>query len=179
MAFEHKAAAAAFPWFGTEGADTKSGTAGEDFLIGLGGNDTLRGLGGNDALNGQKGADRLYGGGGLDRIYASGGDQAWGGAGADVFVLLDRDRLPDLTDAGTVLIRDFDAVGADHDRLDLSNFETAWRHRDAGLEDGFEMFQSGANVVLRLEGLDGSITRVVLENTRLSDLNWADFFFSA
>ena len=167
------------PWFGTDDADKKLGTLGDDFLIGLGGNDTLRGLAGDDALNGQKGADQLYGGAGKDRIYASGGDQAWGGSGQDDFDFLDRDRLPDITDPGVVRIKDFDARGADHDRMDISNFATKWASRDAGLEDGFEMVKSGANVILRLLGDDGSITKVVLENTKLADLDKGDFFFGA
>lgn len=167
------------PWFGTERADNKSGTKGNDFLIGLGGNDTLRGLAGDDALNGQKGADMLYGGAGKDRIYASGGDQAWGGSGQDVFVFLDPDRLPEITDPGLVRIKDFDAVGADHDRLDISNFATKWASRDAGLEDGFELVKSGANVVMRLKGEDGTITKIVLEHTKLADLDKGDFFFGA
>lgn len=177
MTFKGKQAIIPDPWFGTDDPDDKSGSSRADFLIGLGGNDTLRGLGGGDTLNGQKGADKLYGGAGADRIYASGGDRVWGGAGSDVFVLLDSDRLPDITDPGRAVIKDFDAVGADHDRLDLSNFATQWADRDAGLDDGFELVKSGANVIMRLAGLSGAVTTVVFENTRLADLDLGDFLF--
>lgn len=165
------------PWFGTTGPDDKSGTAEDDFLIGLAGNDTLRGLGGNDALNGQQGADRLFGGTGQDRIYVSGGDVASGGRGADVFVFLDVDRLPEIADPGTARIKDFDAVGTVHDSLELTNFATSWDARDRGMEDGFEMFASRGNVVIRLAGADGTITRIVLEDTRLADIDQGDLFF--
>lgn len=173
-----RAAAVLEPWFGTDGPDDKSGTARADFLVGLKGDDTLRGLGRSDTLNGQEGADKLYGGAGADRIYVSGGDRAWGGTGSDTFVLLDYDKLVGFTDPGRGVIKDFDAVGADHDVLDVSMFETTWANRDAGMEDGFEILQSGANVVMRFEGQNGSVATVVLENTRLADLDQSDFLFT-
>lgn len=164
-------------WLGTDESDEKKGHAGKDFLVGLNGDDTLFGLGGDDVLNGQQGADRLYGGAGQDRLYGSGGDVIWGGLGADTFVFLDGDRLPDITDPGSVRIKDFDAISAQHDILDLSHFAINWASRDTGLEDGFEMLQNRDNVILRLKGADGTITRVVLEDTQLADISESHLFF--
>lgn len=164
-------------WFGTRGPDLKTGSRGDDFLVGRGGDDTLRGQGGDDVLNGQKGANRLSGGAGNDRIYASGGDRVWGGADADVFVFLDRDKLPQITDPGTGQVMDFDAIGRGHDVLDLSHFAIRWDDRDAGLGDGFEMLQRDADVVIRLKGAEGSITRIVLHDVVLADIDKADILF--
>lgn len=174
----HKSPTAiADPWLGTDGPDEKTGTSDWDFLIGLRGGDTLRGMGGDDQINGGAGADRMYGGSGKDRIYVSGTDKAWGGKGVDTFVLLDFDTYDLITDPGTGRIKDFDAKGADHDILDLASFATSWASRDAGLEDGFEMVKSGDNVIVRLEGSEGTVTTIILENTRMADLDRGDFFF--
>lgn len=165
------------PWFGTKNDDERAGTDSDDFLVGMRGDDTLMGMGGDDVLNGQKGADVMFGGAGQDQIYTSGDDIAWGGKGSDVFIFLDIDRLPDVTDAGTATVMDFDATSPVHDKIDISNFGTNWASRDAGLEDGFEMVKNGSDVVIRLKGEGGSITRIVLQDTRLSDLHEGDFLF--
>jgi Ca2+-binding RTX toxin-like protein len=89
---------------GTSHADTLTGHAGTDELNGRAGNDRLDGAGGSDVVNGGSGNDRLdggkdhvadilNGGDGDDRITVRAGDQAHGGAGNDLFLLLDDSHL--------------------------------------------------------------------------------------
>jgi Ca2+-binding RTX toxin-like protein len=67
---------------------------GDDVLNGGGGNDTLYGNGGDDTLTGGTGADQMFGGDGDDIFNLGQGDTAQGGAGDDVF------RLVDLAESG-------------------------------------------------------------------------------
>lgn len=175
--FAEPLAAAPLDWTGTEGPDVKAGTSGADFLFGLGGDDTLRGLEGADTLNGGKGADVMYGGIGDDRIYISGGDRVTGSGGSDTFVFLDPSVYTDIANAGRATVMDFDAVGAVHDRLDLSLFDVVWAARDKGLEDGFEMLRSTEGIVVRVLSEDGSRATVLLKGAAWADLDSSDFLF--
>ena len=80
---------AATEWEGNNKANRKVGTAAADYFKAGGGADTLFGRGGDDVLGGDRGFDRLYGGAGEDVLFLSGGDVAWGGAGADEFLIFD------------------------------------------------------------------------------------------
>jgi Ca2+-binding RTX toxin-like protein len=167
---------------GMGGADTLKGLAGGDDLYGGNGRDVIYGGAGDDFIGGDKGGDRLFGGTGSDRIYVSGLDTATGGAGADQFVILDPGNGGgDQSDLGTVIIRDFDAVGADRDLMDLHLFGdhsgVRWQHRDKGLEDNFEMFRQGDDTILRLKGQEGTIVKVVIEDVLPGQLTEDHFFF--
>ena len=69
-----------------------------DTLSGGSGDDTIFGQGGDDLIDGGTGADSLDGGAGNDSIDVAQGDTATGGAGDDVF------RLVDLAEAGSSAI---------------------------------------------------------------------------
>ncbi|GHC46178.1 calcium-binding protein [Neogemmobacter tilapiae] len=167
---------------GMGGADTLKGLAGGDDLYGGNGRDVLYGGAGDDFIGGDKGGDRLFGGTGSDRIYVSGLDTATGGAGADQFVILDPGNGGgDKSDLGTVIIRDFDAVGADKDLLDLGvfgyNSGVRWQQRDKGLDDNFEIVRQGDDTILRLKGETGTIVTVVIEDVLPGQLTEDHFFF--
>lgn len=161
---------------GGEGNDRLSGTRADNVILGEGGNDILRGQRGDDTLDGGAGADRLYGGQGKDLIKISGGDVAFGGIGADTFVLQSHAATPEGTDAGNVVIRDFRAVGASSDKLDLSAFDVDWSARDKGLEDGFELRRVEDGSQIRVTDGEDVIT-VTLQGTRFINLDAGDFIF--
>lgn len=80
--------------FGHDGDDTITAGAGDDEVFGESGNDTVYGGKGRDTLNGDQGEDRLYGGADDDVIHLSAdenpaGSRGWGGAGDDLFTVLD------------------------------------------------------------------------------------------
>ena len=85
-----------------------------DTLFGGAGNDSIFGQGGDDLIAGQTGADVIDGGAGNDTIDVGQGDMVTGGAGNDLF------RIVDLAEAGTTGIT---LVGGDdsgdNDVLDL------------------------------------------------------------
>lgn len=96
--------------------DTIPNDDGNDTLLGGSGDDTLFGQGGNDTLSGGIGADDMDGGAGDDTLNVGQGDTATGGAGDDIF------RLVDLAESGSGTI---DLVGGedgetDGDTLDLN-----------------------------------------------------------
>ena len=70
----------------------------DDTLSGGDGNDTIFGQAGDDVIDGGDGADSLDGGAGNDTIDVAQGDIAIGGAGNDVF------RIVDLAETGTASI---------------------------------------------------------------------------
>ena len=136
-----------------DGDDVLRGRAGDDRLFGGGGADRLSGGGGADRLLGAAGADRLDGGGGPDRLT--------GGADTDVFVF-----NPGF---GSDVLTDFDAVGRDHDVIDLRAIDAV---------DGF------ADLItdhLKARGGDSVIevgsNRMVLDGVPIDDLNPRDFLF--
>lgn len=97
--------------------DSLDGGDGDDTLVGGNNNDTLLGGAGNDSLIGGSGTDSVDAGDGDDTVEVGQGDTVSGGAGDDVF------RLVDLAEAGTSAIT---LVGGeddetDGDTLDLSN----------------------------------------------------------
>lgn len=83
------AAQAAVTLVGGDGDDTLRGGGGDDLLIGGAGNDLLEGGDGNDTLIGGDGHDTLIGGNGDDVLVLDADDIAFGGAGADSFVITD------------------------------------------------------------------------------------------
>lgn len=89
--------------------DTIPPADGNDTLQGGNGNDTLFGQGGDDVLVGGNGADEVSGGDGDDRIDVAQGDTVSGGAGDDLF------RLVDLAEGGSAAIT---LVGGEDDETD-------------------------------------------------------------
>ena len=86
--------------------DTIPNEDGNDTLDGRAGDDTLSGNGGADSLIGGTGADSVDGGDGADTIEVGEGDTVSGGAGDDLF------RLVDLAEAGS---SDITLVGGEDD----------------------------------------------------------------
>ncbi len=169
-------------WEGNTNPNRKIGTSADEYFKGNGGADTLYGRGGDDTLSGEKGADRLYGGAGDDRLYVSGRDVAWGGIGADEFLIFDPGNGGGaVSDLGTVIIRDFDATGPDHDTLDLIIFAdrsgVIYEYRDKGLDDGFEVFRRSDDTILRLKGQTGTIVTLILKDVLPSALDHQDMYF--
>lgn len=160
--------------YGTEEAELLTGTRLGELVMGYEGNDTLKGLGGDDTLNGQSGADVMFGGRGADRIYVSGTDNAWGGAGADVFVFTSHAAYPEITDGGRGIIRDYSAADG---VIEFLGFDVAWADRDRGLEDGMAFIQNGKDTLIRLVDADGEIMALTLKNTLVSSLTEDDFAF--
>lgn len=133
---------------------------GSDTIDGKGGNDTLYGLNGNDKLDGGDGNDKLFGGAGKDRLTGgAGNDKLTGGDDPDVFVFKPR--------FGKDVITDFDAVGKDHDRIDVSALKGISKFSD------LDISVHGKNVVLDF-GHDGEI---ILQGVKLKDLDASDFLF--
>jgi Ca2+-binding RTX toxin-like protein len=106
------------------------------------GSDTIDGKGGNDTLYGLNGNDKL-----------DGGDDP------DVFVFKPR--------FGKDVITDFDAVGKDHDRIDVSALKGISKFSD------LDISVHGKTVVLDF-GHDGEI---ILQGVKLKDLDASDFLF--
>lgn len=145
------------------GSDTITGTKYADTFWGAAGNDVLNGLAGNDTLTGNGGNDKLYGGTGNDILNGGEGkDVLSGQAGIDTFVFK--------TKYGTDTIKDFDAVGSDHDILDLSGLASITSFADLKAN---HVKASGTSVVI--DGGNGD--KIVLEHVKLSQLDAGDFLF--
>jgi hypothetical protein len=113
---------------GTPGNDSPlNGTAFDDTILGLGGLDQLFELEGNDTLNGGAGQDELT-----------------GGAGADVFAF-------SLADVGTGIDRVLDFSLPEGDRIDLSDYLTAFNPSAHAIEDFVRITQSGVNSVIAVD----------------------------
>lgn len=86
---------------GGAGADDLDGGPGADMVAGDAGNDRLRGGLANDVVSGGAGTDDSRGGAGNDRVTCGSGmkDKAFGDAGADVLMCLDR-GAGDVIDGG-------------------------------------------------------------------------------
>lgn len=145
---------------------------GDDDVAGYGGNDTLLGGAGNDDLSGGKGKDRLDGGAGRDKLLGGnssdvlmggkGNDTLKGGDGVDKFVFR--------TGWDVDTIKDFDATGSVHDRIDLSGLNSVKSWTD--LKNN-HLEKDGSDVVI--DGRNGD--RIVLEDVTLQSLDKGDFIF--
>ncbi|MDO6962855.1 calcium-binding protein [Rhizobium alvei] len=116
--------------------------------------DVFNGTNANNTLTGTQGADRFLGMGGNDTLKGLGG--------IDTFTF----RTGDDKDK----IIGFDAVGADHDIINLAglNSVTSWNDLRAN-----HMSRSGADVVIN--GLNGDT--ITLSGVKLTDLDKGDFVF--
>jgi len=129
----------------SEVIDQFIGTKKKDTLVGTDGSDVLTGKGGNDWLTGGLGDDTLTGGVGKDRFVVGIGD-------------------------GQDTIMDFDAVGKDHDVLDLSGLDAIESFKDLKKN---HLEQDGKHVVI--DAFEGD--EIVLRNIRIKDLDASDFIF--
>ncbi|MDO6962856.1 calcium-binding protein [Rhizobium alvei] len=114
--------------------------------------DVFNGTNGNNTLTGTQGADRFLGMGGNDTLKGLGGIDTFTFRTGD-----DKDR-----------IIGFDAVGSDHDIINLAglNSVTSWND----LKNN-HMTRSGADVVIN--GLNGDT--ITLSGVKLTDLDKGDF----
>jgi len=154
------------------GRDTINLSAFDDHMRGFGGNDKMYGHNGSDLLRGDSGKDKLYGGAGNDTLKGGDGDdilrggngrdKEFGGGGEDVF----RFRTGD----DKSIIRDFDAVGSEHDVIDLSGLASVGNWSD--LKNN-HMEQIGSHV--EIDGEGGDI--IVIKDVTLASLDKGDFLF--
>jgi uncharacterized repeat protein (TIGR02059 family) len=116
-----------------------------------------------DRFIGTRKTDRLVATDGSDILFGkAGNDWLTGRAGEDQFILRSGDGFDTITD--------FDAIGADHDVLDLSGLASIRSFRDL---KGNHLHREGKHVVI--DGLDGD--GVMLKNVRIRDLDAHDFLF--
>ncbi|HTO32971.1 MAG TPA: hypothetical protein VL202_17580 [Pararhizobium sp.] len=148
---------------GNAGNDKLYGGSGNDKLFGNDGNDTLSGDSGNDSLSGGNGDDKLSGGTGKDILNGGAGkDILTGGSGVDTFVFK--------TKYGADTIKDFDAIGSDHDIVDLSGLASVTSFADL---KAHHLTVVGTSIVI--DGGNGD--KLVLEHVKLSSLDAGDFLF--
>ena len=144
---------------GDSGDDLLLGAAGDDTLDGGLDRDSLRGGNGNDLLLGGFHNDTLRGDDGNDTLNGGdGGDVMIGGLGNDVFVFAYNDAWE------TNRILDF-RDGVDQIRIE----ELGLIYSDLD----FSTINSGRDAVISYSNW----FRLILDNTRLSDLSEADFTF--
>ncbi len=122
-----------------------TGNSLDNILIGNSASNTLNGGSGVDTLKGMVGADTLTGGTGIDTFVFATGD-----------------------DADT--ITDFDAVGSDHDIIDLTGLASVTSYADLTAN---HMTQSGANVLI--DGLSGDT--ILIKNVTLAAMVADNFLF--
>ena len=145
------------------GNDDVYGNGGNDKLFGGSGRDNVQGGNGRDAVDGGSGKDKLFGGRGNDVLKGGEGDDILkGGAGVDRFMFK--------TGGDVETIRDFDATGSVHDRLDLSGVTSIKGWSD--LKNN-HLERDGSDVVIDAKNGD----RIVLEDVTLSSLDKGDFIF--
>ncbi|MBO3759755.1 calcium-binding protein [Ciceribacter sp. L1K22] len=124
---------------------------------------TITGNSGNNKLSGGAGNDKISGGAGNDTLYGqSGNDKLSGGTGTDRFVFRNSE--------GKDRITDFDAIGSDHDILDLSAVSAITSYSDLKAN---HMHQVGSNVVIDIT----SGHSITLEHVSIKNLNAGDFLF--
>lgn len=166
---------------GTAMADEIHGVGGHDVLVGLAGDDILRGQAGRDLLKGGQGNDYLKGGGARDRLLGGAGhDRLHGGTDRDIIAGgQGDDNLTGGRQADILLFRtgwdhdtitDFDAIGKNHDVLDLGRLVSVRNWKD--LKNN-HLSIDGDNVVI--DGKNGD--KIVLENVDLADLDKGDFLY--
>jgi Ca2+-binding RTX toxin-like protein len=147
---------------GGSGNDALKGGNGDDIIAASTGNDRVDGGSGDDELSGGLGKDVVIGGDGNDVINGWGGnDVMTGGNGIDVFIF----RAGD----GKDKITDFETGGANHDVIDLREYEGL----DAFSDIKGAMKQSGDDVLIELAGK----TDIRLQDVELSDLTGDHFLF--
>jgi hemolysin type calcium-binding protein len=153
--------------FGLEGDDHISAGNGNDVVLAGHGDDLVDGGKGNDELHGEEGNDGIAGGAGSDDIHGAAGrdfivsgagnDRLEGGEGSDKFVIRKGTGVDTIADLNS------------NDRIDL---------RDFGFASGEAVIaafkQQGNDAVLNL----GNGNKVVLEDTRLFELDAAQFIVS-
>jgi hypothetical protein len=122
-----------------------NGNAGGNELTGNAAANVIKGFGGNDQLTGGKGQDVLV-----------------GGAGTDSFVFA--------TGSGGDTIRDFDAVGADHDLIDLGGMKAIKNFDDL---KAHHLKADGTSVLINA----GHGDTITLEAVKIKDLQATDFQF--
>ncbi|MFV3127770.1 hypothetical protein [Niveispirillum sp. KHB5.9] len=147
---------------GGTGNDTLIGGDGHDLLIGGEGDDLLEGGAGNDTLIGGAGHDTLVGGAGDDVLVLDADDIAFGGAGADTFVITDSVVSQWVTvsqSGGTINLLDQlkDFTLAEGDRLTFGTLD--WDVTILTGGEGFELPQDdgrvgGLNVEIEID-IDG------------------------
>ncbi len=143
--------------------DVMRGFGGNDKMYGYDGSDVLRGDGGRDTLNGGRGNDILRGGSGDDFIRGGRGrDKEWGGKGEDTFKFKTGDDES--------IIKDFDAKGARHDVLDLSDLGSIKGWKD--LKNN-HMSRDGSDI--EIDAGNGDL--IVLEDVSMGTLDKGDFLF--
>lgn len=148
---------------GTKFSDIFSGGKGNDTLNGLTGNDTLDGGAGNDTLLGGSGNDQLSGGAGKDVLDGGkGSDTLRGQSGIDTFVFK--------SGYGKDTITDFDAIGANHDVIDLKGLKSITSFADLTAN---HLSVEGSDIVIG--GGKGDV--LVLEHVTLASLDKGDFIF--
>ena len=144
---------------GNTGADTISSGAGGDWALGGQGNDSVSAGDGNDILNGNLGDDIVLGGLGDDTVRGGqGSDLVDGGDGAD---WLSGDLGADTLTGGTGsdIFHTFAGAGVDR----VTDFDAGDRvHVAAGV--AYTFAQSGADVVVTLDGATMTLVDVLLSN---------------
>jgi Ca2+-binding RTX toxin-like protein len=134
------------------GDDRARGGARDDIIYGRTGDDRLLGDAGDDWLRGGRGQDTVAGGDGRDRLFGGrGNDVLQGGAGGDTFVFnasAAQDRITDFN--------------PNWDRIAFQ--DSRWR--DVTLR------QHGDDVIVST-----ATTRLIVEDTSLSDLHKSDILF--
>ncbi|MDO6964793.1 Ig-like domain-containing protein [Rhizobium alvei] len=135
----------------TDSVDRFIGTSASDRLTGTMGADVIRGLDSADRVSGGAGKDRIDGGAGHDRLSGGG----------------DSDRFVFSGSFGKDTITDFDAVGSDHDLLDISSIKsiTSWNDLTS-----HHMRQVGDDVVIDA----GSGATITLSDLWIRTLDKAD-----
>lgn len=153
---------------GGAGNDTLIGGDGHDLLVGGDGDDLLEGRAGNDTLIGGVGHDTLVGGDGDDTLILEAEDIAFGGAGADNFVVTDSvvSQWVTLSTEGKGInlleqMKDFSLL--EGDRLTFGNID--WNVTVITGGEGVVLTQdegraSGTNVEIDIDG-DGQIDMVL------------------
>lgn len=154
------------------GDDQITGTKWADLFWGAGGNDKLVGGAGNDELDGDAGNDKLYGGSGKDWLSGgTGKDLLDGGLGIDYMRGQDgSDTFVFSTKYGADTITDFDAVGSDHDVIDLSGLKSVTSFADL---KAHHLSVDGADILI--DGGNGDT--LLLQNVKLKTLDADDFQF--
>jgi hypothetical protein len=171
--------------FGTIGGDNMLGSNGDDIIFGLRGDDAIFAGNGNDKVHGGRGDDLIDGGQGNDRLFGGQGNDAlvggkdnddlFGGQGRDLLLGgTGRDGLHGGEGNDKFLFRKGMGIDTvDHldagDRIDVRDFHVA---SFQALLNSTQ--QVGHDIVIDL----GSGDKIVVEDTRISDLHAEQFIIA-